>query len=361
MEGNGCDINRLDSDVLLPPRKRLLAGLKKQNSVRTPPCPQGISSSSPFFGFGARINDLIKSCENGSSMSLDEIAEAAGSAAAAAAKAASVARAAAEDKSSIAAKAVAAAKSALDLVASFSEESGIGGERNHRKNKLKKHVPVEVLYKKNLPVENCSRTDEELARKLHWAINSSPRISKNLSPGFDTKNHKHKKLKVSPTREKDRIPNGVARSRDNVPVPREVDSEGSNEDSYIVRLEDKASKSSTSDLIEENSGEAESSPSTKESIHFEVSDETHTNGRKRGRIKQNKFPFSLLCSFDDQANKPIEADGVLLPIEAAPRWKCQDFKMWEEYSPCFSPINDGAVAKGRRKPSCNSNDQKISM
>ena len=27
-----CDVNLLDADVLLPPRKRLLAGLKKQSS-----------------------------------------------------------------------------------------------------------------------------------------------------------------------------------------------------------------------------------------------------------------------------------------------------------------------------------------
>ncbi|GMP97060.1 hypothetical protein CsSME_00045461 [Camellia sinensis var. sinensis] len=31
MEANLCDLNHLDSDVLLPPRKWLLAVLKKQN------------------------------------------------------------------------------------------------------------------------------------------------------------------------------------------------------------------------------------------------------------------------------------------------------------------------------------------
>jgi hypothetical protein len=32
MDANICDVNHLDADVLLPPRKRLLAGLKKQSS-----------------------------------------------------------------------------------------------------------------------------------------------------------------------------------------------------------------------------------------------------------------------------------------------------------------------------------------
>ncbi|GAB2279408.1 hypothetical protein Dimus_014050 [Dionaea muscipula] len=353
MEANGCDINHPDSDVLLPPRKRLLAGLKKQNSESTSRSPQGISNSSSLCGFDARINDLVKSCKNGSSMTLEEIAEAAGSAAAAAAKAASAARAVAEEKSAIAAKAVAAAKSALDLVASFSEDSGMK-ERNYKKNKLKKHVPVQLLYKKNQP-ENF-REDEELARKLHRAMNSSPRISKH-SPGSDVKKHRNKRLKISPiNNEQDKIPNGVAmkegklssaHGRDD--VAEEADSEGSYDESYIEKSDDKASKSSTSDLIEDNSGEAESSHAKEK--HVEASDDTCTNGRKRGRIKQKKLPLSF-CSFKDQANPsssmpasvtpdkstgnaalplPLpsvepKADGIL-SIEAAPTWKCQDFKV----------------------------------
>ncbi|GAB2226238.1 hypothetical protein Droror1_Dr00022039 [Drosera rotundifolia] len=351
MEGNGCDVNHLDSDVLLPPRKRLLAGLKKQNLESTPWSPQGISNSSPLFGFDARINSLVKSCKNGSSMTLEEIAEAAGSAAAAAAKAAMAARAAAEEKSATAAKAVAAAKSALALVASFSEKAGME-ERKHRKSKFKKHVPVQLLYKKNQRKENC-RKDEELARKLHQAINSSPRISKH-SPGSDMKNHKHKKLKVYPTQEKGVIPNGVVVKEGKIPsvhskenVLGDVESESSDDESYTVKLNGKASKSSTADhYLEHNSRVAESRDSKEK--HFEASAETYTNGRKRGRVKLKKLPLSL-CSIKDQANpsssgqatdapdKPIpsslpsplpEADGVL-SIGATPTLKIKDFKVPE--------------------------------
>lgn len=351
MEVNGCDVNHLDSDVLLPPRKRLLAGLKKQNSESMPWSPQGISNSSPLFGFDARINSLVKSCKNGSSMTLEEIAEAAGSAAAAAAKAAMAAKAAAEEKSAIAAKAIAAAKSALALVASFSEKAGME-ERKHRKSKFKKHVPVQLLYKKNQRKENC-RKDEELARKLHQAINSSPRISKH-SPGSDMKNHKHKKLKVYPTQEKGVIPNGVVVKEGKIPsihskenVLGDVESESSDDESYTVKLNGKASKSSTADhYLEHNSRVAESRDSKEK--HFEASAETYTNGRKRGRVKLKKLPLSL-CSIKDQANpsssgqatdapdKPIpsslpsplpEADGVL-SIEATPTSKIKVFKFPE--------------------------------
>ncbi|GMH25152.1 hypothetical protein Nepgr_026995 [Nepenthes gracilis] len=304
MEGNEneCDINHLDADVLLPPRKRLLAGLKKQNLEITLRCCQENLKSNPLNRYDARIKNLIKLYKNGSNMSPEEIAQAAGSAAAAATRAAEAARAAAEDKSAIAAKAVAAAKNALDLVASFSEEGG-SKERHHKKNKLKKHVPVQVLYKKYQPVENC-RTDEELARKLHQAMNSSPRISKHI-PGSDSRNHKKKKLKISPTNENGKFPNDVTMNERKFPsscngdnIPGGVDSEVFNEESYIVQF-DKGSKFGKSAHAEENIGEAESSYSKEKS--FEASYEKYNNGRKRGRIKQKRLPLSL-CSFKDQAN-----------------------------------------------------------
>ncbi|GAB4847630.1 hypothetical protein Ancab_026691 [Ancistrocladus abbreviatus] len=354
MEANGCDINHPETDVLLPPRKRLLAGLKKQNSETR--CSQENSNSSPLSGFDSRLNNLLKSHKNGSKMSPQEIAEAAGSAAVAAARTAKAARAAAEEKAAIAAKAVAAAKTALDLVASVSEEIG-SSDRHQKKNKLKKQVPVQLLYKKYQPVEN-SRTDEELARRLHRAINSSPRILKH-SPGSDTKNHKHKKLKISPINDKVRFANGITLKEGNCPagesgdeIGGEMDSKGSNEESYIVKLDDKASKSSTFDQVEINNREAESSQIKER--NFDPSDDTITNGRKRGRIKQKKLPLSL-CSFKDQANPREElnlsssmstrvttekstVDDLSLPsveppsdgvinIEAAPTWKCQDFKV----------------------------------
>jgi len=297
-------------------------------------------------------------------MSPEEIAEAAGSAAAIAAKAAEAARAAAEEKAAIAAKAVASAKSALDLVASLSEDMS-SRDKHLRKNKLKKHVPVQLLYKKYQPVENCG-TDEELARRLHRAMNSSPRISKN-SPGSDSKNHKHKKLKISPPSEKGGTSIGISmrdgnnNCNENGKLPLAcngdaveggIDCEGSNEETYTDKMDDKVSKSSKLDDVEVDSGEAQSSHSKDKT--FEPSEDVCINGRKRGRIKQKKLPLSI-CSFKDQANPkeevnltnslltraridkstarhvsllPVEtsADNAT-PIEVAATWKCQDFKV----------------------------------
>ena len=216
MEANIWDVNHLDADVVLPPRKRLLAGLKKhssdgdsslQLSLAASPASASASASTPQSSpssneFSARLSNLLSS--HNADLSPEEILEASKSAATAALKAAEAARAAAEDKAAIAAKAVAAAKSALDLVACFPEESV--KERHLKKNKLKKHVPVQLLYTKYQPIENCNK-DEELARKLHRAINSSPRITKNSS-GSDSKDHKHKKPKISTSSEKTRDSNG---------------------------------------------------------------------------------------------------------------------------------------------------------
>uniref|UniRef100_A0A2P2NMI0 Uncharacterized protein n=1 Tax=Rhizophora mucronata TaxID=61149 RepID=A0A2P2NMI0_RHIMU len=73
-----------------------------------------------------------------------------------------------------------AAKSALALVASSPEVEATSKEKYPKKNKLKKHVQVQLLYEKHLPVEN-HRNDEELARRLHRVMNSSSRNSKNSS------------------------------------------------------------------------------------------------------------------------------------------------------------------------------------
>ncbi|KNA04606.1 hypothetical protein SOVF_198110 [Spinacia oleracea] len=363
MDANDCDTNHLDGDVRLPPRKRLLAGLKKQScsesnspcSQENTPSPIPSSSPSPSFSasplseFDARLNNLLKSYKNGSNMSPEEIAVAAGSAAASAAKAAEVARAAAEEKAAIAAKAVAAAKTALNAVASVSEETS-SKDKYQKKNKLKKHVPVQLLYKNYQPVENCG-TDEELARKLHRAINSSPRINRHSS-GSDSKNHKHKKLKISPSSEK----SGVVANGD--VVEGGMDCEGSNEEPYAVKLDDKVLSKFTTKAdeveVEVDSGEAESSHS-KAKTFTAASDDVCNNGRKRGRIKQKKLPLSI-CSSKDQSNPkedpPILTNSLLsrartdkstarhvsllslerpgenvTPMEVAPTWKCQDFKV----------------------------------
>ncbi|KAL5557348.1 hypothetical protein UlMin_039584 [Ulmus minor] len=367
MEANICDVNHLDADVLLPPRKRLLAGLKKQNSdgdgslrlsvVASPSSPLGsasayacaLSSSSPSSSeFNIRLSNLLSS-HNNANLSREEIVESSKFVAAAAVKAAEAARALAEEKASIAAKAVVAAKSALDLVASFSEEA-MYKERCMKKNKFKKHVPVQLLYKKYQPIENC-RKDEELARKLHRAINSSPRISKN-SPGSGSKGHKHKKPKMSISSEKtrDSIEGSQAgqfptSNCNGHAVAGEVNSV---QELYKNIADEKACTYEKAGQSEINNSEAESSQ-TKEKTWDDMS----ANGKKRGRVKLKKLPLSN-CTFRDQANPKEEVDirnspltdmnmgnptsssrplfnvepppNSVMPIEAKPAWKCQEYK-----------------------------------
>lgn len=175
METNGCHVEQVDADVLLPPRKRLLAGLKKQNSDAkgaSHVSSTAMPSSSSLSAFDAHLNSLLGVHSN-PNLSPEEIVEASNSAALAAAKIAKAARAAAEEKAAVAARAVSAAKSALDLVASFSNE-GNHKETSLKRNKLKKRVPVHSLYKRNRLISNC-KTDEELARRLHRVMNSSSR------------------------------------------------------------------------------------------------------------------------------------------------------------------------------------------
>ncbi|CAO2830711.1 unnamed protein product [Amaranthus hypochondriacus] len=368
MDVNMCNTNHLDPDVRLPPRKRLLAGLKKQScSESISQCSQGNNpspssspspspslspsfSASPLNEFNVRLNNLLKSYKNGSNMSLEEIAAAAVSAAAAAVKVAEAARAAAEEKASIAVKAKAAAKSALDLVAFIPEQTS-SKDKNVKKNKMKKHVPVQLLYKKYQPVENCG-TDEEVARRLHQAMNSSPRISKH-SPGSDSKK---RKMKFLPPSEKSgnvsvKTPMDENRKLTSAYNGDDIDCEGSNEEPYTVKLYDKVSKSSKPDEIEVDSGEAESSHSKEKTI--EPSDDICINGRKRGRIKQKKLSLSI-CSSKDQSN-PKEDQNLtnslkrartdkptvrhvslhaleppaeyVAPIEVQQTWKCQDLKV----------------------------------
>ncbi|KAJ9146858.1 hypothetical protein P3X46_029077 [Hevea brasiliensis] len=382
MEANICDINHLDADVLLPPRKRLLAGFKKQNSdgdaalappavasssssaspsSPPPPTPSPSSPSPPSptpcspssSEFQARLNNLLTShFNNNRNLSPEEIVEASKSAADAAVKAAEAARATAQEKAIIAAKAVTAAKSALALVASFPEEAA-SKERNLQRNKLKKHVQVQLLYKKHQPIENY-RADEELARKLHRVMNSSPRISKNPSSS-DFKGHKNKKPKSSPTSERTRISNGSVAFGGNLSsmcnghgVAGELDSEGSIGEVCTSTANEKTSKYEKDTQLDMDNGEAESSHS-KEKIWGDAG----SPGKKRGRLKLKKLPLSI-CSSRDQAkpkddifprscpltdknmgnsttrNKPLfskEPSGDnLMPIDVAPMRKCQEFK-----------------------------------
>ncbi|XP_059623343.1 uncharacterized protein LOC132266482 [Cornus florida] len=353
MEANLCDINHLDSDVLLPPRKRLLAGLKKQNS-------NGNSHLLPLTSatsneFDTRLNNLLRSHLKNPNLSPEEMVESSRSAAVAAGKVAVSARAVADEKAEKAAKAVAAAKGALELVATISENTDCR-ERNSRKNKMKKHVQVEMLYTKHRSVENC-KTDEELARKLHRAINSSPRISK-FSSTSDLNSHKRKRLKNVPISEKTRISNGVTVWEGSPPstsngngLAGEVDSEGSVHELYATRVDESTPKFNKADRLKIDSEEVESSHS-KERIG-ESLDDISSNCRKRGRLKQKKLPLSI-CTFRDRENPkeelksrssplteesmpkttaskmplfPVEpsGDGVM-PVETTTVWKCQAFK-----------------------------------
>ncbi|KAJ6682331.1 hypothetical protein OIU74_020553 [Salix koriyanagi] len=303
MEANICDINHLDADVLLPPRKRLLAGFKKQNSdgdgasrppivasssssasppSPSPPSPPSPTPCSPSSEFQTRLNNLLSSRLNIShSLSPEQVVEASKSAAEAAVKAAEAARAAAQEKAIIAAKAVSAARSALALVASFPEEAA-SKDKFLKKNKLKKHVQVQLLYKKHQPVENF-RDDEKLARKLHRVMNSSPRISKNSSSSDLKGGHRNKKLKSSPSSERTRVSNGNTMFGENP--------------AFVLQW---ACHSRINQIPKEGS-----LPKT-----LPLNDKTMGNPTTRSK---HLFPME-------------PSSGTLAQIEPTPMWKCQEFK-----------------------------------
>ncbi|URE18856.1 hypothetical protein MUK42_31070 [Musa troglodytarum] len=159
-----------DANTHLPPRKRLLVELRRDSSDFDclPPIP------SVSGDFGAQLRDVISS----PSSTPEEVIEVAKSVALATAEVAMAARNAATEKAAAAAKAKAAAKSALLFLDLISRS------RNLRKGCLSKHkvrkkqIPIELLYKTQLPA-GSQEADEELARKLHLAMNSSPRLSNN--------------------------------------------------------------------------------------------------------------------------------------------------------------------------------------
>ncbi|KAE9596819.1 hypothetical protein Lalb_Chr16g0380091 [Lupinus albus] len=361
---NVCDVNHLDADILLPPRKRLLAVLKKQSpdgyAVASPSAAVGsyftiseaVSSSSFSSEFETRLKNLLSSHSSNPNLTPEEVVEASNAAAMAATKAAKAARATAEEKAEIAAKAVAAAKSALDLAASFSGEPA-SQERNLKRNKLKKHLPVQLLYKKNRPIDN-SGTDEELARKLHRAMNSSPRISKNF-PNSDSKGSRHKKPKYSSSFEiADGFDGGLASRQDRLSLNNghalagKIDSEGSIKEVCSNKEAKKRSRCDRSNQMEMDNMEAESSRS-KEKNTADLS----LIGKKRGRVKLKKLSLSICTSKDRaQPKEGIRArsspltemtpgnhlvDNIplssiepsterVMPIEGTPMWKCKEFK-----------------------------------
>ncbi|CAN7076395.1 unnamed protein product, partial [Brassica oleracea var. botrytis] len=117
--------NACDADTLLPPRKRLLAGFKKQSSNGSSSTSYSDGSSSTSADVQTYLDNLLSSQLNDDNhgRSPEELAQASKATAALAAKIAKAARAAANEKAFIASKAVAAAKSALELFASFPAET----------------------------------------------------------------------------------------------------------------------------------------------------------------------------------------------------------------------------------------------
>lgn len=286
MEANIFDGNNLDADVLLPPRKRLLAELKKQNHDGRSQMPLTSVISGEF---DIVLNNLLESHMNESP---EEIMEGSRSAVETANKVAKAARAVAENKAEIAAKAMAAAKSALDLFATMSETSS--REKYMRKNKMKRQVPVDMLYTKKQRVEH----DAELARDLHRAINSSPRTVKTSSIP-DLKSVEHKRLVKSLSLQKLKYNNGGP----SAPVSNrngqtdKLYSCGSTQGAYDHRIDENMSKL---DKVDQ-------SKMTNRASSFcgvkmkEASEDPVSFGRKRGRIKQKKLPLSI-CNFRDQEN-----------------------------------------------------------
>ncbi|CAA0826398.1 Unknown protein [Striga hermonthica] len=311
MDTNACNFdNHPDTDALLPPRKRLLAGFKRQNSDVSSP---SLSKSD------IPLNNPFMAQFSNSNLSIEEIVEASRIAAIEAAKFAEAAKAKAEEKAAKAAKAFAAAKSALDLVATLSDEAA-EKETSLRKNKMKKHVSVEELYSNKSKGTSSCGTDEELARNLHRSINSSPRILKNS----DVKVHKNKKLKSKGSNFSGRINNGgeIANGEGNRPP-----TVTSNGNGAVGNLE----------------SEGPSKEIDKVMVDLNRSDQLKVDsmdglGRKRGKIKQKKLPLSI-CSFRDQIapeeelNNNIGINGALFssssnltPVEKASLWKCQSVK-----------------------------------
>ncbi|KAF3440252.1 hypothetical protein FNV43_RR18536 [Rhamnella rubrinervis] len=258
-----------------------------------------LASSSPSSSeFNTRLNNLLSS--HNANLSPEEIVEASKLAASAAVKAAESARVAAEEKAALAAKAVAAAKSALDLVASFSEEA------------------------------NC-RKDEELARKLHRAINSSPRISKN-SPSSDLKGHKHKRPKILSTSEKLKSNGGMlleqspAAASNGHAVAGQLDSEGAIRESYKNKADEKPYGYDKTGQLEIYYGEAESSQTNERTW-----DDTSPTANPKEESDTRNVPLADMNIGNPTAGSmPLfsmepSSEGVM-PIEATSVWKCQEFK-----------------------------------
>lgn len=190
------EMSQLDSDLRLPPRKRLLAGYMKLNGIgsssssSTPPSPAFPSSSSTSNSIGSSSSSASTSrFHSVQNQSPEEHVEAARSAAASALKAAKAARALANEKALISSKAIAAAKRALELVDSFPKEAMAAD------CKEKKHVSLDHLSSKG-ELRRYEET-EDLARRLQRAIDR--RYPKVLRAREENDGQINKKQKMNKT------------------------------------------------------------------------------------------------------------------------------------------------------------------
>ncbi|KAK4733304.1 hypothetical protein R3W88_007565 [Solanum pinnatisectum] len=292
MEGNICDIDHLDSDVLLPPRKRLLAGLKKQNFDDNPCSPTSSTDDVTEFEFDMRLNNLLKFHSDDCNRSIEEIVEASRVAALKAVELAKAARAVAEEKAAKASEAMAAAKSAMELVATVSGEVT---DRDRYSNKKKKNK-----YK---GTNNCT-TDEDLARTLSRTINSSPRISKNSTS--DSRNQKHKRLKRSSASENAKLQNGSTSWEANRPstsngidIAGNKASNGPSQEKELIRVDLRVVKFNEADLRKTENGKGE--PMNSKEEFGESPNDICNVDKKKGRMKQKTLPLSN-CSLRDKVN-----------------------------------------------------------
>lgn len=176
-----------DLATRLPPRKRLLAGLKNPNPNFDLELPAQLTSTETGF----RIREIM----NSPNLSPEEIIDSLKSIALAASEAAAAARIVAVEKAAAAAKAKENAKKALELLDSLSDGKKDGSKVRGRPRLKKKQLSMEVLCKAEkllnanhscdgekeprltISESRARVSDEEVAKKLHRAMNSSPRIS----------------------------------------------------------------------------------------------------------------------------------------------------------------------------------------
>jgi hypothetical protein len=176
-----------DLATRLPPRKRLLAGLKNPNSYFDLELPAQLKSTET----GSRIREIM----NSPNFSPEEVINSLRSIALAASEAAAAARTVAIEKAAVAAKAKANAKKANELLDSLSNGKKDGRKVMRDRPRLKKkQISMKDLCKaENFLNPNHSHdgekapltrlkfkvevSDEEAAKKLHHAMKSSPQIS----------------------------------------------------------------------------------------------------------------------------------------------------------------------------------------